>query len=254
VTPGGAVAIMPPRNPAGCSALPRHPQRVARTVASGPLPYTYPPTRVPPVRTVPRAGHTTPADQTAVPSPAPHGRAGFWQSRSDYWQTGRVAIGDTPAEVARQPEWDFFVSYTQADRPWAEWIAWMLEDDGYRVLIQAWDFVPGSNWLGNMHDGVQRAARTVAVLSGAYLRSIYGAAEWQAAWARDPAGATRKLLVARVEDCDRPGLLNQVVSLDLFGLPQPQARTVLLDAARLAVGGGRAKPTTAPPFPPSATS
>jgi TIR domain len=42
-------------------------------------------------------------------------------------------------------EWDFFVSYTQADRAWAEWIAWILEEDRYRVLVQAWDFVPGSN-------------------------------------------------------------------------------------------------------------
>ena len=36
-------------------------------------------------------------------------------------------------------KWDFFVSYTQADRAWAEWIAWILEEDHYRVLIQAWD-------------------------------------------------------------------------------------------------------------------
>lgn len=32
--------------------------------------------------------------------------------------------------------WDFFISYTQADRAWAEWIAWALEEDGHRVLIQ----------------------------------------------------------------------------------------------------------------------
>ena len=41
--------------------------------------------------------------------------------------------------------WDFFVSYTHTDRAWAEWIAWVLEEDGHQVLIQAWDFVPGSN-------------------------------------------------------------------------------------------------------------
>ncbi len=26
---------------------------------------------------------------------------------------------------------DFFISYTQADRAWAEWIAWTLEEKGY---------------------------------------------------------------------------------------------------------------------------
>jgi hypothetical protein len=29
---------------------------------------------------------------------------------------------------------DFFISYTQADRAWAEWIAWALEEAGYKVL------------------------------------------------------------------------------------------------------------------------
>jgi hypothetical protein len=145
--------------------------------------------------------------------------------------------------------WDFFVSYTQADRPWAEWIAWTLEEAGWRVLVQAWDFTPGSNWIRGMNNGVSHATRTIVVLSDAYAQSVYGAAEWQAAWAADPDGATRKLLVARVEDCARPGLLGQVVSFDLFGITQQAARAALLRAAQLAVSGKRAKPATAPPFP-----
>jgi hypothetical protein len=79
-------------------------------------------------------------------------------------------------------EWDFFVSYTHADRAWAEWIAWQLEDDGYRVLIQAWDMVPGSNWTHRMQEGVRQASRTTAVLSVAYLDSVFATAEWEAAW------------------------------------------------------------------------
>ena len=89
-------------------------------------------------------------------------------------------------------EWDFFISYTQADRAWAEWIAWILEEDGHRVLVQAWDFVPGTNWIQGMQAGTRDAARTIAVLSGEYLESVYGGAEWQAAWARTrraPAGS-----------------------------------------------------------------
>lgn len=64
---------------------------------------------------------------------------------------------------------DFFVSYTQADRAWAKWIAWLLEEDGYRVVVQAWDMVAGSNWISRMDQGVARGARTVAVLSPDYL-------------------------------------------------------------------------------------
>jgi hypothetical protein len=148
-------------------------------------------------------------------------------------------------------DWDFFLSYTQADRAWAEWIAWALEEHGYRVLIQAWDFVPGSNWAAEMQAGTQGAARTIAVLSPAYLKSAYGGAEWQAAWASDPDGTRRKLLVVRVADCDRPGLLAQIVSIDLFGLAEDQARAGLLGMAT-AVQSGRAKPARAPGFPGAA--
>jgi hypothetical protein len=29
--------------------------------------------------------------------------------------------------------YDFFVSYTSADKVWAEWIGWILEEGGQRV-------------------------------------------------------------------------------------------------------------------------
>jgi tetratricopeptide (TPR) repeat protein len=146
-------------------------------------------------------------------------------------------------------EWDFFISYTQADRRWAEWIAWVLEEHGhYMVLVQAWDFVPGSNWIADMHAGTRDTARTIAVLSDAYLDSQYGSAEWQAAWAADPEGIDRKLLTVRVADCARPGLLAGVVGVDVFGLDEPAARARLLGMVSAAVAG-RAKPTTQPPFP-----
>ncbi len=147
-------------------------------------------------------------------------------------------------------DWDFFVSYTQADRLWAEWVAWRLEADGHRVLVQAWDFVPGSNWISRMQDGAAKARRTIALLSAAYLKSEYGSAEWQAAWGTDPAGRDRRLLTVRVEDCERPGLLASVVGIDLIGVPEETARRRLADMVARALAG-RAKPVTAPLFPPA---
>jgi tetratricopeptide (TPR) repeat protein len=154
-----------------------------------------------------------------------------------------VAAGEVPGGG-----WDFFVSYTQADRPWAEWIAWMLEEDGHRVLVQAWDFVPGSNWLQGMQAGTRDAARTIAVLSPDYLESVYSSAEWQAAWAADPVGTDRKLLVVRVRACERPGLLAGVVGVNLYGLAEADAAARLRRMAADALAG-RAKPSTAPSFP-----
>jgi hypothetical protein len=137
-------------------------------------------------------------------------------------------------------EWDFFVSYTQVDRAWAEWIAWVLEEDGHRVLIQAWDFVPGSNWVEGMQAGTRDAARTIAVLSPDYLASVYGRAEWQAAIAGDPDGAGRRLLIVRVSACERPGLLAAIVGIDLFGVGEAAARDRLRKMVLTA--SSRAKP------------
>lgn len=145
-------------------------------------------------------------------------------------------------------KWDFFVSYTQADRAWAEWIAWILEEDHYRVLIQAWDFVPGTNWIHGMQDGMRGAKRMIAVLSSDYLGSVFGSAEWQAAWASDPQGAGRRLLVVRTTECERPALLAGVTGFDLFGLTEPEARERLKKMVSAALAG-RAKPAVAPEFP-----
>ncbi|MGW6931367.1 FxSxx-COOH system tetratricopeptide repeat protein, partial [Lentzea sp. NPDC054927] len=145
-------------------------------------------------------------------------------------------------------QWDFFVSYTATDRAWAEWVAWELEEAGHQVLIQAWDMVPGSNWVNLMHQGVQNAERTIALLSLTYLSSVYGTSEWQAAWGDDPLAEKRKLLVFRVEECERRGLLKSVVSQDLFGVPEGVVRQRLHEGVR-AAQTGRVKPSVPPEFP-----
>ncbi|MGI5376113.1 toll/interleukin-1 receptor domain-containing protein [Streptomyces sp. CA-251387] len=143
---------------------------------------------------------------------------------------------------------DFFVSYTSADRAWAAWIAWQLEEAGYRVLVQEWDFVPGSNWQFVMEKGVTECERIIAVLSPAYLRSVYGRQESLAAQGEDPTGVARRLVPVRVAPFTPRGLLGGVVYIDLVALSPEEARTRLLDG----IGGarsGRAKPLAPPRFP-----
>ena len=101
-----------------------------------------------------------------------------------------------------------------------------------------------------MQTGTRDAKRTIAVLSLEYLKSVFGGAEWQAAWADDPEGADRRLLTVRVTPCDRPGLLAAVVGTDLFDLAEAEARAQLLSMVTAAIKG-RAKPHVAPEFPPS---
>jgi hypothetical protein len=101
---------------------------------------------------------------------------------------------------------DFFLSYTQADRDWAVWIAWVLEAAGFTTKNQAWDFGAGSNFIAEMHKASAEAERTIAVLSPEYLGSHFGRMEWTAALAQK-----KELLPVRVREVEVTGLLAGIV-------------------------------------------
>lgn len=66
---------------------------------------------------------------------------------------------------------DFFVSYTSADRPWAEWIAWQLKEAGSSVVLQAWDMVPGLDFIHEMQKATTTAKRTIAPMRSGLSRA-----------------------------------------------------------------------------------
>ncbi|WP_287731836.1 tetratricopeptide repeat protein [Microcystis sp. M090S1] len=138
----------------------------------------------------------------------------------------------------------FFVSYNGRDKQWAEWIAWILEEAGYSVIIQAWDFRPGSNFVLEMQNATVQAEKTLAVLSSNYLNALYTHPEWAAAFAQDPTGQKRTLIPIRVSECEIKGLWQQIVYADVVNLSEAEAKDVVLAALQ-----ERAKPTQAPGFP-----
>lgn len=157
--------------------------------------------------------------------------------------------GDTDGMARDGRATEIFVSYSPADTAWATWIAWELEAAGYRTMIQAWDFVPGTNFIDFMDRGVSEAQLVVAVLSRNYLSSRYGRMEWQAAMRADPDNPSNKLVTIRLEDVQLEGLLSTITWVDLLGITDPgQARALLLGRVREAMAG-RAKPESAPAFP-----
>src|SRR5271165_6893671 len=145
---------------------------------------------------------------------------------------------------------DFFISYTSADRTWAEWIAWELEAAGYTTLIQAWDLRPGTDWAIKMQEGTTEWNRILAVLSPRFFESKFTSAEWSSAFAKDPTGELGLLIPVRVAEFDPPGLLRARTYIDLVGLAEDAVRKKLLDGVKQ----GRAKPAKAPSFPGSAKS
>ncbi len=144
---------------------------------------------------------------------------------------------------------DFFISYNGNDNAWAEWIAWQLEQAGFSVVIQAWDFRPGSNFILEMDKATFEAERTIAVLSPNYLKASYTQSEWAAAFRQDPTGQQGLLLPVHVRECrhELKGLLASLTYIDLVGLGEAEAREKLLAGIRREP----ARPSIAPGFPGS---
>jgi hypothetical protein len=145
---------------------------------------------------------------------------------------------------------DFFISYNQADEDVAQWIAWTLEDNGYSVLIEAWDFRAGGNFVVEMDRGLDQCERMIAVVSPHYLSANYTVPEWPQKFAEDPQGLRRTVVPVIVAPCEPAGLLQQLIRIDLTGLDRDAAKKELL--AKLMPG--RAKPATEPPFPDRITN
>lgn len=158
------------------------------------------------------------------------------------WLAAALSLDHVEQQVERR---DFFISYTQVDGKWAEWIAWQLEEAGYSTILQAWDFGPGQNFILEMHKAARSCERTLLVLSPDFLESEFAESEWSQALARDPGGTRRSLLPIRVRPCEPQGLLGPVVFKDLVGFTEDRARAELLRAVQV----GRRKPEHPPAFP-----
>ncbi|MET7380408.1 FxSxx-COOH system tetratricopeptide repeat protein [Streptomyces sp. NPDC005526] len=133
----------------------------------------------------------------------------------------------------------FFVSHAGADRAWAEWVAWQLEDAGYRVELDYWDWGAGDNFVLKMRDALERGC-LLALFSRAYFEpGRFTEDEWAAVLA-----AREKLVPVRIDDVEVPRLLRPILAPSLVDLEEEQARRVLLEAV-----AGPARPTAAPGFP-----
>ncbi|MFF7018183.1 TIR domain-containing protein [Streptomyces sp. CS065A] len=148
-----------------------------------------------------------------------------------------------------QRQGTFFISYSPADEAWASWIAWTLEEAGFRTVIQAWDFVAGSNFIDYMDRGVSESVAVIAVLSRHYQGSRYGRMEWQAALRSEPDQPDRRLLTVRVDEAPIEGLLATITYVDLVGVPDARtARGLLLTRVEQALDG-HARPVDSPSYP-----
>ena len=112
---------------------------------------------------------------------------------------------------------DFFISYAGPEEAWAEWIAYTLDQAGYAVGFQPWDFRSGRSKDGAQTSDME-AALLLSVLSPSALKDPKCQME------RDRA---RDEINVRVKRC----VVRGIPPLDLYRLEEAAAREALLAAA-----------------------
>jgi len=139
---------------------------------------------------------------------------------------------------------DYFVSFGGPDEAWADWVAYVLEDEGFSVLVQSRDMLPGQNIVHQTQLGVL-AKHTIMIMSPDYFGRDFPEAEWAAGFFQDPAGLARKLVPVMVRRCEPPGLLAPIAYIQLVGKGEDEARKALLAG----LPPGRNIPVSPPSFP-----
>lgn len=132
-----------------------------------------------------------------------------------------------------------FISHASRDTAWAEWLAWQLQQAGYSVELDVWDWAPGEDFVARMSTALERANWLLAVCTEAYFTSAFGGAELRGAFAAS--AAERRIVPVLVETVTLPALYRALISVDPTGLDETTAAARLLDR----LSGGR--PTALPP-------
>jgi hypothetical protein len=157
---------------------------------------------------------------------------GAVRERHDYWipvlfqrlRSGRLWF----APEGGVPGGFQFISYSQQDTPWARWIAWQMEREGFATALQASGFRPGAAAIGSLRKAYAASQRTIVVLSRHLMEALSTEPEWQSAWARLAAPKDRKVVLVRIEECELEGAFAGVDYIDLAGLDEKAARRALL--------------------------
>ncbi|MBD2122356.1 SUMF1/EgtB/PvdO family nonheme iron enzyme [Trichocoleus sp. FACHB-262] len=134
---------------------------------------------------------------------------------------------------------DFLISYTDSDRPWAEWIAWVLKEHGYTVTIELWKSKAIKDAIQNLRNAIVHGRsienisfnkRIITILSDRYLRSPTLTELGVLTLKLALESQNRYLLLVRVEDVTLTDPWNQLPYIDLADTSEVEAEQAILSA------------------------
>lgn len=143
---------------------------------------------------------------------------------------------------------DFFISHSSEDEQWAEWIAAKLQQAGYKVELDVWEWAAGENFVAAMASGLERASKVIAIYSKSYFTRPYAQVEHQAAFSASVGDRQPRVIPVQVEECDIPELYRALIRINIVGVDEETAVRRLLEG----VGGSNTHQREIP-YPLSST-
>ena len=127
-----------------------------------------------------------------------------------------------------------FISHASTDRPWSEWIAWVLEENGYTVTAQALDDRSGESLIGNVQQAITQPGFTLIVLSENYITVADNQSDGPSNLPQDPTSTARRVIPIRVEICQLPQKweLSKYIYIDLVDQAETEAEQTILAALK----------------------
>lgn len=127
---------------------------------------------------------------------------------------------------------DFFISYTGSDEKQAKWVAAMLESNKKTVMIQAWDFRAGENFVKNINKGLTECNQMLIILSDKYLTSYWCQEEWTSKLKEQVESQERKIIPIRISPVKPVGLLGPLTYIDIVDKTQEEATALILEGIK----------------------
>jgi TIR domain len=137
-----------------------------------------------------------------------------------------------PPENRRRYEYDFFLSRRGSVGHLAQEVADVLLEEGYRVIVQDYDFQLSDSVIEKMHEGVKTSRDLIILLTRDYEQSTYTRKEFtsfEAQRLKQP--SERHTIILRCEDVSPEGLLADVIYQDLVGIEDANERRRRIIAA-----------------------
>ncbi|MEM6866797.1 MAG: SUMF1/EgtB/PvdO family nonheme iron enzyme [Cyanobacteria bacterium P01_C01_bin.121] len=137
---------------------------------------------------------------------------------------------------------DVFISYTSADQAWAEWLAWVLEENDYTVETQSLASKQADNFSQVIREAGREHQQVLLVVSEALLKADDASSS--------PISSNINLgsaflVPVEVDDCEPPEYIADLKSISLVEKTEVEAEQTLLGAMQTIFRPGETSTTSA---------